>query len=72
MVDGFIQNEEGTALRNQCPKLQARAFAKGKFMRGAQGDIAFEEEVMEEVARIRFVKWGNRLYGLQGAEVWVE
>ena len=42
-------------------KLQARAFAKGKFTRRAQGNITFEEEVMQEVARLRLVEWGDAI-----------
>ena len=60
------------SLARPASQLQAGAFAEGKFTRWAQGDIAFEEEVMQEVARLCFVEWGDRLDGLQGAEIWIE
>ena len=72
MIDGFVQDQESTALSDQGCELQARTFTKGKFTRGAQGDVSFEEEVMQKVTCVCCVERCYSLYCLQCAVLRIE
>ena len=65
VVDGFIQYQEGAALRDQQRQHQAGAFAVGVAAAGAQRIIPAEQEEMQEVARLGLIEGGNLLDGLQ-------
>ncbi len=53
VIDGFIQQQEGAALRHQQGQFQAGAFAITKASRRAQRVVAAEQVEVKEVARPR-------------------